>query len=174
MLDAIKRIISKGFFSGVGFGVGLVVILGLYFLVQAVAPGTVKNPTFGPTDDDVSLAKATMVVDTLATWGTQEAHYCDFNMVTGATSCDDVSKITVVSFKNPLPWVDVTNAMYIIGLSNNHVLGGRTWNPELSTWEATMTTVGATTFRITMRWNENSGVSSLGGRGRAEAIAFEQ
>lgn len=160
--------------SGIFFGIGVLAVLGGYFFVKAVAPGAVTNPTFGPTDDDVSLAKATMVVDTLASWGSQEVHNCDFNMVTGATSCDDSTKITVVSFKNPLPWVDVTNAMYVIGLSKNQVLGGRDFNPEISTWEATMTTVGATTFRITMKWNENGGVSSQGGGGRAEAIAFEQ
>lgn len=41
--------------SGVFFGLGVVVILGIYLLVHAVGPGVVQNPTFGPQDDDVDL-----------------------------------------------------------------------------------------------------------------------
>jgi hypothetical protein len=47
--------IKKGFISGAGFGLGISLIFGLYFLVQAVAPGEVLSPIFGPQDDDVDF-----------------------------------------------------------------------------------------------------------------------
>lgn len=42
--------------SGIAFGIGVLAVVGGYFLVQAVAPGTVTNPNFGPNDADVDLA----------------------------------------------------------------------------------------------------------------------
>ena len=41
--------------GGMLFGTGIIAIFGIYFLVRAVAPGVVQNPTFGPLGDDVQL-----------------------------------------------------------------------------------------------------------------------
>jgi hypothetical protein len=43
----------KKIIGGFGIGTGFVLAFGIFLLVQAVTPGTVTNPTFGPTDDDV-------------------------------------------------------------------------------------------------------------------------
>ena len=49
------RAISHILLSGVGLGIGLTSALSIYLLVQAVAPGAVKNPPFAPGTDDVQL-----------------------------------------------------------------------------------------------------------------------
>ncbi|MEK7584865.1 MAG: hypothetical protein AAB490_06520 [Patescibacteria group bacterium] len=49
------KVISRILLSGVGLCIGLVSALGIYFLVQAVAPGTVKSPSFDPGTNDVQL-----------------------------------------------------------------------------------------------------------------------
>lgn len=46
--------LMKKIAGGVGFGIGLSIVVGMALVVIAVAPGVVTNPTFGPTDDDVS------------------------------------------------------------------------------------------------------------------------
>jgi len=40
--------------GGLIFGLGATLVFGAFFLVQAVAPGEVTNPTFSPSDDDVA------------------------------------------------------------------------------------------------------------------------
>jgi len=47
--------IKKRMFGGLSFIFGIVVVFGLYFLVQAVAPGAIDNPFFGPFEDDVDI-----------------------------------------------------------------------------------------------------------------------
>jgi hypothetical protein len=36
------------------FSLGFAIIFGIVVIAAAVAPGTILNPTFGPTDDDIA------------------------------------------------------------------------------------------------------------------------
>lgn len=49
------HLFQKGVIIGIGLAVGIVLVAGFYFVVRAVAPGSITNPAFGPLDDDVTL-----------------------------------------------------------------------------------------------------------------------
>lgn len=47
--------ISQNYFKFIGIFLGLALGFGIWLTVQAVAPNTVTDPTFGPSDDNVQL-----------------------------------------------------------------------------------------------------------------------
>lgn len=55
---SILHYFQKKIIGGFGIGIGLVIAFGIYVLVQAVVPGTVQNPTFGPQQNDVEFTRA--------------------------------------------------------------------------------------------------------------------
>lgn len=84
---AVKLI--NGITSGIGISVGIVLVIGIVLVVRAVAPGTVTNPTFGPSDDDVTF---TIGVDSASCYWTD-------------WSCQPVCAANeVVTGIEPLPW----------------------------------------------------------------------
>lgn len=50
------KYLTTKFIGGITIGIGIVLVLGVFIWVQAVDPGVVTNPTFGPQDDDVNFA----------------------------------------------------------------------------------------------------------------------
>jgi len=77
----------KKIIGGFGIGAGIVLAFGIFLLVQAVAPGIVTNPTFGPTDDDVKAnfisSPFTVVTCTMPVGGAETS--CQADCPAGAT-----------------------------------------------------------------------------------------
>lgn len=54
-MHSLRSYLTRKMLGGFIFGASAILVFGVIIWVQAVAPGAITNPTFGPQDDDVKL-----------------------------------------------------------------------------------------------------------------------
>ena len=60
-MRSLRSYLTRKMLGGFIFGASATLVFGVMIWVQAVSPGAIQNPTFGPNDDDVKLLIACKV-----------------------------------------------------------------------------------------------------------------